>query len=178
MLKIRSLDQVHAQRHIRPIIAQTQATPYPAYLSPVLADGSTPFVRGGGSVPGSGGQGPIFAGQVAAWAAVGETVCVSVGGTTLKPAGLFGTYVGGDFDDTYGEMTELAVWYGPGSVYELLSPVFNSNITAADEATGADRELFADANGKLNDTAVSSGPVVAQLQEWVSASKIVVMLKV
>lgn len=178
MLKIGSIDQVHAQRHIRPNYAQTQATIYETHLSPVLADGSTPFVRGGGAVPGTGGQGPIFAGQVAAWSASKDLVHVSVGGTTYKPAGLFATYVGGDFDDTHGALTNIAVFYGPGSTFELLAPVFNPNITAADEATGADRELFADANGLLNDTAVSSGPVVAQLQEWVSASKIIVMLKV
>lgn len=178
MLKIGTMDQIHAQRHIRPVLAQTQGTPYPAYLSPVISDGSTPFVRGAGNVPGTAGQGPIFAGQVAAWGPSAETVLVSVGGTTYKPAGLFGTYVGGDFDDSHGEMTEVAVWYGPGSVYEILAPVFNANITAGDEATGTDRELFADANGKLNDTSVNSGPALAQLQEWVSAAKIVVMLKV
>jgi hypothetical protein len=177
MLRINNITQAHAQRTLRANYAHTQGTPYAAYLSPVLADGTTPFVKGSGSVPGTAGQGPILAGQVAAWAAVGETVHVSVGGTTFAPAGLFGNNVGGDFDELW-ENNEVAVWYGPGSVWEILSPVFNSNITAADEATAADRLLYADANGKLNDSAVSGGPAVAQLQDWVSASKIVVMLKV
>jgi len=177
MLRVKDVSQAHALRTLRPLYAQHQATSYAAYLSSTLADGVTAFVRGSGSTPGTGGQGPIMAGQVAEWAAVGETVHVSVGGTTFAPAGLFGLNVGGDYDDLFG-MNEIAVWYGPGSTWEVLSPVFNSNITAADEATGADRLLYADANGKLNDTAVSSGPAVARLLDWVSASKINVMLLV
>lgn len=177
MLRIRNINQVSFQRTLRALYAQTQGTPHAAYLSSTLVDGTTPFVKGSGSVPGTAGQGPIFAGQCAEWSAVGETVHVSVGGTTFAPAGLFANMIGGDFDELY-EFTEIGVWHGNGSVWEILSPAFNSNITAADEATGADRLLYADANGKLNDSAVSGGPAYARLLDWVSASKIVVQLLV
>lgn len=177
MLRIANVSQVAQQRTLRALYAQTQGTPYAAYLSSTLADGTTPFSKGSGSVPGTAGQGPIFAGQCAEWSAAGEIVQVSVGGTTFAPAGLFANMIGGDFDEIF-EFTEVGVWYGPGSVWEVLSPAFNSNITAADEATAADRLLYADANGKLNDTAVNSGPAYARLMDWVSASKIVVMLLV
>jgi len=58
----------------------------------------------------------------------------------------------------------------------VLSPAFNSNITSADEDTDANRKLYADANGLLNDSAVDSGLPVARLIDYVSASKIVIEL--
>jgi hypothetical protein len=181
MLRINNVSQVSQQRTLRALYAQTQGTPYAAYLDTVIynttAATATPFAKGSGSTPGTAGQGPIFAGQCAAWGATGEIVHVDVGGNAFAPAGLFANMIGGDFDEIF-EFTEVGVWYGPGSVWEILSPAFNSNIDAADEATGADRLLYADANGKLNDTAVSSGVAYARLMDWVSASKIVVMLLV
>lgn len=178
MLRIENPNQVTAQRHLRSLYANTQATPYAGFLSSTLADGSTPFTRGSGAVPGSAGQGPIFPGICAGWAnAGGENFAVFTAGATMAPAGLFANYVGGDFDDL-GSQSWVSVWYGPGSVWEVLTPVFNSNITAADEATGADRLLYPDANGKLNDTQTGSDPAFARLIDWVSASKIVVMLLV
>jgi hypothetical protein len=88
---------------------------------------------------------------------------------------LFGNFIGGEFDEV-GDFTEVGVWRGPAAVFEVLSPAFNSNITSADEDTDANRKLYADANGLLNDTAVDSGPAVARLIDYVSASKIVIEL--
>lgn len=173
-----STQAAHAQRHLRPQYAHHQATAYAAFLSDVINDGTTPFVKGGGAVPGTAGQGPIMPGMVAGWSATGEQVWVHTGGTTYRIAGLFGTYVGGDFDESF-DMSEVPVWMGPGSTWEILTPVFNANNTAADEATGAARELFPDANGLLNDSAVGgTTQVCALLLDWVSAAKIVVELLV
>lgn len=179
MLRIQNISAANQQRTLRALYAQTQAYPYAAVLSSSTygtagtATGS--FAKGSGTAPGTSGNGPIFPGMVAALAPAGEVVCVSVGGTSLSPFGLFGNFIGGDFDEV-GDFTEVGVWRGPAAVFEVLSPAFNSNITAADEDTDANRKLYADANGLLNDSAVDSGPAVARLIDYVSASKIVIEL--
>lgn len=182
MLRIRNISQASQQRTLRANYAQTQAYPYATYLAAYVYDATgaqgSAFSAGAGANPGVAGQGPIWPGMVAGLVpSAGQTVCVCVGGTVIKPWGLFGNFVGGDFDEV-GDQTEVGVWKGPGAVFEVLSPAFNSNIGAADEATETDRLLYPDADGKLNDTAVSSGAAVARLLDWVSASKIIVELLV
>lgn len=172
MLRVSNISQARHQRTLRANYAHTQGYPYAAFFAPTLANGSTAFVKGSGEEPGAAGQGPIMPGMVAALLE-GETVCVSVGGTDLKPFGFFGNYIGGDFDEV-GESTEVGIWRGAGSTYEVLAPVFNANITAARDGDSDDRRLYVDADGLLNITAVDSGPQVASLLSWVSASKILV----
>jgi len=179
MLRIQNISAANQQRTLRALYAQTQAYPYAAVLSAntygTAGTSTGTFAKGSGTAPGTAGNGPIFPGMVAALAPAGEVVCVSVGGTSLSPFGLFGNFIGGDFDEV-GDFTEVGVWRGPAAVFEVLSPAFNSNITSADEDTDANRKLYADANGLLNDSAVDSGVAVARLIDYVSASKIVIEL--
>jgi hypothetical protein len=179
MLRIQNISAANQQRTLRALYAQTQAYPYAAVLSAntygTAGTSTGSFSKGSGTAPGTAGNGPIFPGMVAALAPAGEVVCVSVGGAALSPFGLFGNFIGGEFDEV-GDFTEVGVWRGPAAVFEVLSPAFNSNITSADEDTDTNRKLYADANGLLNDSAVDSGLAVARLIDYVSASKIVIEL--
>lgn len=179
MLRIQNISAANQQRTLRALYAQTQAYPYAAVLSAntygTAGTSTGSFSKGSGVTPGSAGNGPVFPGMVAALAPAGEVVCISTGGTVLSPFGLFGNFIGGEFDEV-GDFTEVGVWRGPAAVFEVLSPAFNSNITSADEDTDTNRKLYADANGLLNDEAVDSGPAVARLIDYVSASKIVIEL--
>jgi hypothetical protein len=179
MLRIQNISAANQQRTLRALYAQTQAYPYAAVLSAntygTAGTSTGSFSKGSGTAPGTAGNGPIFPGMVAALAPAGEVVCVSVGGAALSPFGLFGNFIGGEFDEV-GDFTEVGVWRGPAAVFEVLSPAFNSNITSADEDTDTNRKLSADANGLLNDSAVDSGLAVARLIDYVSASKIVIEL--
>lgn len=179
MLRIQNISAANQQRTLRALYAQTQAYPYAAVISAntygTAGTSTGSFSKGSGTAPGTAGNGPIFPGMVAALAPAGEVVCVSTGGSVLSPFGLFGNFIGGDFDEV-GDFTEVGVWRGPAAVFEIISPAFNSNITSADEDTDTNRKLYADANGLLNDSAVDSGPAVARLIDYVSASKIVIEL--
>jgi len=179
MLRIQNISAANQQRTLRALYAQTQAYPYATVLSSstygTAGTATGDFSKGSGTGPGTAGNGPIFPGMVAALAPAGEVVCVSTGGSALSPFGLFGNFIGGEFDEV-GDFTEVGVWRGPAAVFEVLSPAFNSNITSADEDTDDNRKLYADANGLLNDSAVDGGPAVARLIDYVSASKIVIEL--
>ena len=164
MLRIGNISEVMQTRTIRVNYGNTQAYPYATTLDPVVYSNvgasAGVFTPGGGSVPGTGGQGPVWPGQVAAWAKNGQTVAVAIGGTAgslgtagLLPLGFFAGFIGGDFDETNfgGGYTEVGVWKGPGSFYEILTPVFNTNITSANATgLGTARQLWWDANGLLS----------------------------
>ena len=180
MLRIQNISAANQQRTLRALYAQTQAYPYAAALSEstwgTAGTATGDFVKGSGTAPGTAGNGPVFPGMVAGLSPEqGEKIAVLTGGTALSPFGLFGNFIGGEFDEI-GDFTEVGVWRGPASVFEVLAPAFNSNITAADVGTDAGRKLYADANGLLNDTAVDSGPAVARLIDYVSEKKIIIEL--
>lgn len=189
MLRIRNISQASQQRTLRVLYGQTQAYPYASNISSVVYDidgGSAGvFAVGSGANPGTAGQGPIFPGMVAALAKNGQDVAVCVGASNggtasaMAPLGLFANFVGGDFDEV-GDYTEVGVWKGPGSVYEILSPAFNSAITSSnDTGLGSARLLYPDDNGKLTVAGTATqGVAVARLIDWVSANKIVVELLV
>ena len=184
MLRIQNISAANQQRTLRALYAQTQAYPYAAVLSTstygTSGTATGTFSKGSGTATGTAGNGPIMPGMVAALAPSGEQVCVSTGGTALPLFGLFGNFIGGDFDEV-GDFTEVGVWRGPAAVFEVLSPAFNSNITSSNDTDASvtsanSRKLYPDANGVLNANAVASGPAVARLIDWVSASKIVIEL--
>ena len=184
MLRIQNISAANQQRTLRALYAQTQAYPYAAVLSAntygTAGTATGSFSKGGGTAPGTAGNGPIFPGMVAALAPAGEQVCVSTGGTALPVFGLFGNFIGGEFDEV-GDFTEVGVWRGPAAVFEVLSPAFNSEITSSNDSTAsatsaAARKLYAGANGLLGTAVVDGGPAVARLVDYVSASKIVIEL--
>lgn len=181
MLRIQNIAQARQQRTLRALYAQTQAYPYSTTLSSTVwaaaGTAGAAFSAGAGTAPGVAGQGPIFPGQVACLTTSKDAAAVSVGGTVLPVFGLFANFVGGVFDEI-GDSLEIGIWRGQGSVWEVLTPAFNANVTSADEASIADRLLYPDADGKLNDSAVGSGAACAQLLEAASVSKLVIELLV
>lgn len=188
MLRIRHLRNVYQKRLIRPLYAQTQATPYAAVLADEMVAskesgdwttlaGPTPFVYKGGVVPGT------------VMVAKGEQVTVAsgagTGGSAQVHFGLLANFVGGELDDL-GDENFVGVWRGPDSVYEILAPGFNDEGLEAlwgAAAVGQPVPLYAGNDGRLGgvtSAAVSDTPgqVVAYLIERPNANRIVVDLKV
>lgn len=190
MLRIRSLSNQFQKRTLRPILAQTQGTPYPATLDPSLrntdnsfraplASDTVPLTR---SAAASLIQGGLPAGIVVVKGA-GESFVVHNGVAAVRPWGLLGNFVGGTLDDI-GDENQVGVWQGVDSTYEVLAPAFNdTGLAAAYSAAtpGNPVRLYAGTDGRLTATAPGSATeadVVALLVERTSASKIVIQLKV
>jgi hypothetical protein len=201
MLRIRNLRNKYQKRLIRPLYAQTQATPYAAVLDSTFRDTTNTFVAPAGAFLYKGGlvPGTVMTGR-------GDAVLVATGaapatsfqgsgaaGQTLTgplPFGLLANFVGGDLDDL-GDENFVGVWRGPDSVFEILSPGFNdTNLSTlwAASTSGNPVPLYAGADGRL--AGVNSGASgvnaanagtrvpVAYLIERPAASRIVVDLKV
>lgn len=188
MLRIRNLRNKYQKRLIRPLYAQTQATPYAAICSDAVTTGKTtsvwtgvgsgaPFTYKGGLVPGT------------VMVAKGEAVDVAssaTAGAAQRPFGLLANFIGGELDDL-GDEKYVGVWRGPDSVYEILAPGFNdTSLLAAWNASivGQPVPLYAGANGllacvaDLSGAAVSSRQVVAYLIERPNQNRIIVDLVV
>jgi hypothetical protein len=194
MLRLKNLSNKFQKRLIRPLYAQTQATPYAATLDaslrnsdgsfrlPLSADtavGGFPFDRTADAYSLKNGLVP---GTVMVKSAEGEQVAVGDDVADAKPFGLLANFVGGDLDDL-GDEDYVGVWRGPDSVYEILAPAFDDTGLAAAYAAataGAPVELFIGADGRLAEAGQvsNSNVVVAELIERVSASRIVIDLKV
>src|SRR3954465_6875359 len=102
MLRIKNLRNKYQKRLIRPLYAQTQATPYAASIADEVRTGvttgvwtglagGTPFTYKGGLVPGT------------VMVAYGEKVTVG-GGNTQANFGLLANFVGGELDDLGDEL--------------------------------------------------------------------------
>lgn len=190
MLRLRNLSNKYQKRLIRPLYAQTQATPYSAFIDPSLrnSDGSfrkplaadtLPIARSAdaytlknGLVPGT-----VMVKQIS-----GEGVYVANGANTaVQPFGLLANFVGGDLDDI-GDENQVGVWRGPDAVFELLAPAYDDTglATAVSGATaGIPVKLYAGTDGRLTSTSPGSNAiVVAHLVERVSSTRIVIDLKI
>jgi len=188
MLRIRNLKNKYQRRLIRPLYAQTQATPYAAVLDATFRDSEGTYVfpaaafkYKGGLVPGT-----VMVNR-------GEKVTVHTGATPgaaggpPRAFGLLANFVGGELDDL-GDENFVGVWRGPDSVYELLAPGFDdTGLSAAWDAStqGNSVPLYAGPDGRLAYLAAGTGAglagnrqVVAYLIERPSASRIIVDLKV
>jgi len=132
MIRLRFLSNQYIKRTLRPVYAQTQATPYAAVLDPSLL---------GTPLPGAGDidsftdqysfpantyqlQQGLVPGTVMIKGAIGENVLIASGVANEIPFGLLGNFVGGNLDELGGE-PYVGVWYGPGSVFDLLAPAFD-----------------------------------------------------
>jgi hypothetical protein len=190
MLRIRYLTNKFQKRLIRPLYAQTQATPYAAYLDPSLrnSDGSfrkplsTDATGGGFPLTRSADAFSLKNGLVPGTvmvkgAAEGVVVANGAASANVKPFGLLANYVGGDLDDL-GDENFVGVWRGPDAVFELLAPAFDDTGLADSSATaGNPVKLYAQADGRLGATQPAGAVAVAELIERVSASRIVIDLK-
>jgi len=113
-------------------------------------------------------------------AAEGVVVANGAASANVKPFGLLANYVGGDLDDL-GDENYVGVWRGPDSVFELLAPAFDDTGLAAaysSATAGNPVGLFAQADGRLGATVPAGAVRVADLIERVSASRIVIDLKI
>lgn len=197
MLRIRNLSNKYQKRLIRPLYAQTQATPYAAVLDNTLRDTNGGFRKplaadttGGGypltrSADAFALKGGLVPGTVMVKTA-GEAMAVHNGanpGTAdgLKTFGLLANFVGGELDDL-GDEKFIGVWRGPDAVFELLAPAFDdTGLAAAYSAStaGVPVPLYAGADGRLGYNATPGNrQVVAHLIERVSSARIVIDLRV
>lgn len=200
MLRIGNIRNKFQKRLIRPLYAQTQATPYAATLHSSLrnSDGSVRLplssdtTGGGFPLTRSAAAATYKSGLVSGLVVVkgpGETVVVHNGadpataGTAPRAFGLLANFVGGELDDL-GSEDFVGVWRGPDSVFELLAPAFDdTGLAAAYSAAtaGVPVKLYAGADGRLtSDPGATNGnrAYVADLVERVSAQRIVIDLKV
>lgn len=130
MLRLTDLSNLYKRRTLRVLYGNTQAYPYAATLS-------ANFDRvAGGQVGVTGSKAAINPGSVAVKLA-GEVVTLanSVEGSAPTASddrsfGLFANFVGGQLDEL-GTRSEVGVWRGPGSVYEVLAPAFDDAGLAA-----------------------------------------------
>lgn len=180
------------KRLLRPSYAQTQATPYASYLDPSLRNSYgtvvppvTSGVAGGITYTANTFtyEGSIVPSTVMARVQGTENVVPHNGATTVQPWGLLDQWVGGTFDNI-GQLSEVSVWMGPDSTYELLAPAWNDTGLAAalTDAAGADVLLYAGADGRLSlsvaegGTAANGSVAVARvIQRW-SAAHITIQL--
>jgi hypothetical protein len=193
MLRPTKLSNKFQKRLIRPLYAATQATPYAAYLDPSLRNSDKSFRRPLSTDTTGGGfpltrsadafvlKGGLVPGTVVVKGA-GEGVVVANGAAAAnpRPFGLLANFVGGELDDL-GDESFVGVWRGPDSVFELLAPAFDdTGLAAAYSAATAGNpvRLYAQADGRLGATQPAGATLVAELVERVSASRIVIDLKV
>jgi hypothetical protein len=122
-------------------------------------------------------------------------VCSGVAGSTQLAFGLLNNFVGGSFDELWGN-PYVAVWQGFDTVYQIIAPAFNpSGLSAAFSAAGAGAPvaLYAGPDGRLacsgatgtlpNGTTYtfspnSSNQVIAYLLDFPTNGYIVIQLKI
>lgn len=208
MLKVQRLSNALQKRLIRPIYAQTQATPYATSLDaqtlagPNATTGRTSFKNGDGSryLPKKEDTSPLHTRTADAFTlknslvpgtvmvrTVGETVAVAAGPDdgTERPFGLLGNFIGGELDDL-GENDEVGVWRGANhAFFELLFPAWNDEglATALGETAnkkGGRVPLYAGADGRLTFVASPNAAriPVASVIDRPSASRILIELLV
>src|SRR3954462_12453068 len=135
MLRLKNLSNKYQKRLIRPLYANTQATPYAATLDSTFraADGTLQLPQSGASTPFTGPRTAaaftLNSSLVPATVMVrtsGDAVGVADGtNTAQQPFGLLANFIGGDFDEGFSGdslQNEVGVWRGPDAVFEILAP--------------------------------------------------------
>lgn len=189
MLRLKNLSNRYQKRLVRPLYAQTQATPYSAVLDPSLrnTDGSirrplaadtTPIARSADAFTLKNGLVP---GTVMLKGA-GEGMVVATGANLAQtPFGILANFVGGDMDEL-GDENQIGVWRGPDSVFEIIAPAFDDTGLAAAYAAatpGSPVLLYAGIDGRLVANGSPGNRVpVAHLVQRVDKNRIVIDLKV
>lgn len=177
MQRLQSLANKYQKRLIRPLYAQTQATPYATSLDSQTLTGTgaetgrTSFKNADGSryLPQSGNTSPLHTRTADAFKlknslvpgtvmvrTLGEQVGVAAGPDdgTERPFGLLANFVGGELDDIGTEDT-IGVWRGANhAFFELLAPAWNDEGLATALAETANKKggsvvLYALADGRL-----------------------------
>jgi len=177
MIRASTTSNIYQKRLIRPKLAHTQATPYPAFLDPALRNSDGSFNLPGGAYKIQNGLAP---GTVMVHVGATEAVRPATGAANEIPFGLLANFVGGTLDDLRDENT-VGVWRGVDSTFEVLSPAFDpTNLASSDAAAGNGLpvKLYAQADGRLGVTVNTANFVIAHLVTFPSTGKIEVDLKV
>lgn len=207
MLRVTRLANKYQKRLIRPIYAQTQATPYATTLDdqtltgPNAETGRTSFKNSDGSryLPKNEDTSPLHTRAADAYTlkeslvpgtvmvrTEGEKVAVAAGPEdgTEQPFGLLANFIGGQLDDL-GEEDEVGVWRGANhAFFELLTPAWDDTglATALGETAnkkGGSVYLYAGTDGRLKYAAEAKSRVaVARVIDRPSASRILIELLV
>lgn len=175
------LSQIFTRRTLRVLYGQTQAYPYSANLDTAF-DQTQGALSGGNAITGA--KAAIFPGLVAI-KKTADTVTLSGAGASTRPLGLFADYVGGTLGTNFPSgWTNIGVWRGPGSVYELLAPSFDttglSALAAAEDGTSAN-EVYLKSNAKGQLVGAAGAEAIAnagRLHNYLSANAIIVELLV
>jgi len=158
MQRLTKLSNKFRRRTLRAQYAHTQGYPYAAQLDPAF-DRTLGQLAGAEAVTDS--KCAILPGSVMV-KSVGEMVTLSgTRGTDQRAFGLAGNFVGGELDEL-GDSSEISVWKGAGSVWQILKPAFDpTNVlteagaeagTVATEVymnSGSDGRLAVDAAGAM-----------------------------
>ena len=177
MLRLQNLSNKYRKRTLRAVYTHTQGTPYSAVLD-------SGFNRTQGQLAGAGAitdsKAAIMPGSVMVKTA-GETVTLSAAEAGHRPMGLSANFVGGELDEL-GTRSEIGVWRGTGSVYQILAPAFDDTDLAAaagaeDGAVANEVYMESTAKGVLSDDA-DAGTKTARLVRRLSANAIIVELLV
>jgi hypothetical protein len=178
--------QITAQKRLlRVIQGQTQATPTSGYLDPSLRT-ETGGIRiplstdkAGVKATGAAAASP-FEREVTAFSfengLVPGTLLVKTSGENYAVAdgkknegviaGLLGQWVGGTFDGVHNQ-SNISVWQGPDSYYDLLAPGFGTiEEVATKSEKGEPSYLFAGGDGRLTTTESKSKQKVAEVIEF------------
>lgn len=147
MLRLTKLSNKFRRRTLRAQYAHTQGYPYAAILD-------SSFDRAAGQLlTVADSKCAIMPGSVAIKMG-GESVTLSgLRGANDRAFGLFGNFVGGELDEL-GDNSEVSVWKGPGSVWQILKPAFDptnvlTDAAAETGATGTEVYMDSAADGRL-----------------------------
>lgn len=164
-----TLANVTQKRTIRPLYAQTQATPWAGYLDPNWARGTD-----------------IYPGMV--MTKLANEVVTLASNTTHKPFGLAALFVApvlGIDEVRYAGTNNFTVWVGEGdNAFEILAPAFDTTADWSQAGDGSEKNLtwtltaHSLGAGKLTPvgTANAATSVVGKLVSVVGTSKIIVRL--
>lgn len=155
--------------------AQSQAYPYAMTLDPN-------FVRTSGGQLALGtpaGQAAIFPGAVMK-KLVNEVVTLSTSADAAGAFGLSANFVGGTMDDLF-DQSNIGVWRGRNSVFEVLAPAFDDTGLSAQaggglETAGTGVKLTNTATGLLSYNGGTLVNPVARLMSRLSPNAIIVEL--
>lgn len=197
MQTLLKLSNKYQKRTLRPVYAQTQATPYATSLDDAFrgTDGAVVLPKSGDTTPlhtRSADAYTLKGGIVPATVmvrTVGEKVAVATGvddGTEV-PFGLLANFVGGQLDDRIDEQTlAVGVWRGANhAFFEVLAPGYDDTglsaaFSAAGTSAGLPVKLYAGADGRLVYVASPNAArvPVARLVDRVGTKRILVELLV
>jgi hypothetical protein len=153
------------KRTLRPLYANTQATPYGGFLDPDF----DPVAAGYDILPGTVMQ-----------RVYGEVFAPFTGAANTTPFGLSALFVAPSLgvNEVSGGGTNLfTVWVGDSqAVFEILAPAFDVDAVWPTNMAGARVMLTANASGRLTPTGVDPSNVIAELIDVPSPDKIVVRL--